>query len=63
MPGFSHYAKLRRLLDSEPPGWYIVRIDEPTSATNFRGEKPILIIITDCTQPMTTDPLRQISAT
>lgn len=39
MPGFSHYAKLRRLLDSEPPGWYIVRIDEPTSATNFRGEK------------------------
>ena len=38
MPGFNHYAKLKRILDSEPPGWYIMRIDEPTSATNFKGE-------------------------
>gem|GEM_PF-3039767 len=39
MPGFNHYAKLKRLLDAEPPGWYIVRINEPTNATNFKGEK------------------------
>ena len=39
MPGFNHYAKLKSLLDTEPPGWYIVRIDEPTTATNFKGEK------------------------
>jgi hypothetical protein len=38
MAGFNHYAKLKRLIDAEPSGWYIVRIDEPTSATNFRGE-------------------------
>ena len=38
MPGFNHYAKLKRILDTEPPGWYIVRIDEPTTATNFKGE-------------------------
>lgn len=39
MPGFNHYAKLKRILDSEPSGWYIVRIDEPTTATNFKGEQ------------------------
>ena len=38
MTGFNHYAKLKRILDAEPPGWYIVRIDEPTTATNFKGE-------------------------
>lgn len=38
MPGFNHYAKLKRILDSEEPGWYIRRIDEPTTATNFKGE-------------------------
>ncbi len=38
MPGFNHYAKLKRILADEPPGWYIVRIDEPTTATNFKGE-------------------------
>jgi hypothetical protein len=38
MPGFNHYARLKRILDTEPAGWYIVRIDEPTQATNFRGE-------------------------
>ena len=39
MPGFNHYAKLKRILDAEPPGWCIRRIDEPTTATNFKGEK------------------------
>ncbi len=39
MPGFNHYAKLKRVLESELPGWYIRRIDEPTTATNFKGEK------------------------
>lgn len=39
MPGFNHYAKLTRLLMSEPDGWYIKRIDQPTTATNFRGER------------------------
>ena len=38
MAGFNHYAKLRRILDFEPDGWYIRRIDEPTAAQNFRGE-------------------------
>lgn len=36
---FNHYAKIRRILDNEPDGWVIKRIDEPTVATNFRGEK------------------------
>jgi hypothetical protein len=38
MAGFNHYAKLARILDVEEPGWYIMRIDEPTKATNFKGE-------------------------
>lgn len=36
---FNHYAKLKRILDAEPLGWYIVRVDESTVATNFKGEK------------------------
>lgn len=35
---FNHYAKIKRILDVEPEGWYIKRIDEPTEAMNFRGE-------------------------
>jgi hypothetical protein len=35
---FNHYAKIKRILDSHPGGWYIKRIDKPTSAKNFRGE-------------------------
>lgn len=35
---FNHYAKIKRILDSQPAGWYIKRIDEPTEAKNFRGE-------------------------
>ncbi len=35
---FNHYAKLKRIIDDEAGGWYIRRIDEPTSAKNFKGE-------------------------
>ena len=35
---FNHYAKLKRLIELEPPGWYIKQIDEPTTAQSFRGE-------------------------
>ncbi len=34
---FNHYAKIKRILDQQPDGWIIKRIDEPTSAKNFRG--------------------------
>ncbi len=36
---FNHYAKIKRILDQEPNDWIIKRIDEPTTATNFRSEK------------------------
>lgn len=36
---FNHYAKIKRILDQEPGGWYIKRIDEPTSAKNFKNER------------------------
>jgi hypothetical protein len=35
---FNHYAKIKRILQNEPGGWYIRRIDEPTEAKNFKGE-------------------------
>jgi len=35
---FNHYAKLKRILDVEPDGWFIRRINEPTSAKSFTGE-------------------------
>ena len=35
---FNHYAKIKRILDEEPQGWFIKRIDEPTSSLNFKGE-------------------------
>lgn len=35
---FNHYAKIKRILDAQPAGWYIRRIDQPTSAKNFKGE-------------------------
>ena len=35
---FNHYAKITRILATQPKGWYIVRIDEPTTAKNFKGE-------------------------
>ncbi len=35
---FNHYAKIKRILDEQPEGWFIRRIDKPTSAKNFRNE-------------------------
>lgn len=35
---FNHYAKIKRILDDQPAGWFIKRIDEPTSAKKFNGE-------------------------
>ncbi len=35
---FNHYAKIKRILNDQPDGWYIKRIDKPTEAKNFRGE-------------------------
>jgi len=35
---FNHYAKIKRILASEPDGWVIRRINKPTSAPNFKGE-------------------------
>ena len=35
---FNHYAKIKRILDEQPEGWIIKRIDEPTSAKNFKNE-------------------------
>ena len=34
---FNHYAKLKHLADDNP-GWYVVRINEPTAAKNFAGD-------------------------
>lgn len=35
---FNHYAKIKRILGDQPDGWYIRRIDQPTSAKNFKGQ-------------------------
>lgn len=35
---FNHYAKIKRILESAETGWYVQRIDEPTTAKNFKGE-------------------------
>lgn len=35
---FNHYAKIKRILQEQPSGWIIKRINEPTSAKNFKGE-------------------------
>lgn len=35
---FNHYSKIKRILDNSPDGWMIKRINEPTSALNFKGE-------------------------
>jgi len=34
---FNHYAKIKRILESYT-NWRVVRINEPTSAKNFKGE-------------------------
>lgn len=35
---FNHYAKVKRILATQPTGWFIRRINEPTSSKNFKGE-------------------------
>ena len=35
---FNHYVKIKRILESQAEGWIIRRVDEPTSAENFKGE-------------------------
>lgn len=35
---FNHYAKVKRILEAAEPGWYVCRIDQPTTAKNFKGE-------------------------
>lgn len=36
---FNHYAKIKRILEQEPAGWIIKRIDKPTVAKNFKNEE------------------------
>lgn len=36
---FNHYARLAKIIASQKEGWYIKRIDKPTVAKNFRGDK------------------------
>jgi hypothetical protein len=35
---FNHYVKIRSILNDQPLGWYIKRVDQPTKALNFKGE-------------------------
>lgn len=35
---FNHYAKIKRILADYTGQWYVVRIDQPTSAKKFNGE-------------------------
>jgi len=35
---FNHYAKIKRILDQQPAGWVIKKINEPTKSQNFKGE-------------------------
>lgn len=35
---FNHYAKIKRIVSQQPPGWIIKRINKPTIAKNFKGE-------------------------
>lgn len=35
---FNHYAKLKRIIDEQPEGWFIMRIDQPTTSKSFSGE-------------------------
>ena len=35
---FNHYAKLARIIAELDAGWYIRKINEPTSAKMFSGE-------------------------
>lgn len=35
---FNHYAKIKRILQTEPTGWFIKRINKPTTSKLFNGE-------------------------
>ena len=35
---FNHYAKIKYILQHQPPGWYIKVINLPTTAKKFNGE-------------------------
>ena len=35
---FNHYAKIKRILAQQNGTWYVVRINQPTSAKKFNGE-------------------------
>lgn len=35
---FNHYAKIKRILDDQPSGWVIKRINLETTSKNFKGE-------------------------
>lgn len=35
---FNHYAKLKRILEEQPDGWFILYINQPTTSKTFSGE-------------------------
>jgi len=35
---FNHYAKIKYILQQQPPGWYIRTVNQPTTARKFNGE-------------------------
>jgi hypothetical protein len=35
---FNHYARIKQILASQPDGWVIKRINQPTKAKNFKDE-------------------------
>ena len=35
---FNHYAKIKRILDEQPNGWIIKKINRPTAVKNFKGQ-------------------------
>lgn len=35
---FNHYAKMKRIIEQQPNGWVIKKIDEKTITNNFKGE-------------------------
>jgi hypothetical protein len=35
---FNHYAKIKHILEQQPAGWHIKRINKPTTAKTFSGD-------------------------
>lgn len=35
---FNHYARLKKIVESQPEGWVIKQINEPTNVKNFKNE-------------------------